>query len=299
MNNTEVLRTPDEAFADLPDWPYSPQYVADLPGYADLRMHYVDEGGDGPVFLCLHGEPTWAYLFRRMMPAFLAAGGRVVVPDMFGFGRSDKPVDDDRYTFHFHRNALIALIERLDLKDICLVCQDWGGLLGLTLPMHMPQRFSRLLVMNTTIGHGQSAGKGFDGWRDYVAKNPDLQVGALMQRAVPHLRDAERAAYDAPFPGRAYKAGVRRFPQMVQTAPDMEGVDTGLAALKFWREDWAGESFMAVGMQDPVLGGPTMDWLRQQIKGCPEPMRIDDGGHFLQEWGEPIARKALAHFELA
>ena len=168
----------------------------------------------------------------------------------------------------------------------------------MTLPMSMPERFTRLLVMNTTIGVGESAGPGFDAWRDYVAKNPDLPVGGLMRRAVPHLNDAEQAAYDAPFPDVHHKAGVRRFPQMVQTAPDMEGVAEGRKAVEFWRNTWSGESFMAVGMQDPVLGGPTMDKLRQNIRGCPEPMRIDDGGHFLQEWGAPIAEAAVKHFGL-
>ncbi|WP_421786630.1 haloalkane dehalogenase [Hyphobacterium sp.] len=295
----EAKRTPDERFEDLKDWNYAPNYFDDLTGYEGLRMHYVDEGPkDAPVFLCLHGEPSWAYLYRKMMPVFLGAGCRVVAPDFFGFGRSDKPVKDEDYTFHFHRNALKAFFERMDLTDVCLVCQDWGGLLGLTIPMDYPDRFTRLIIMNTGLGIGRPAGPGFDAWRDYVANNPEFNVGELMKRATPILNDAEVAAYQAPFPDPTYLAGVRRFPQLVQTDPSLEGVDTGLAAAKFWNENWSGESFMAIGMQDPVLGPPAMRAMQKLIKNCPEPMEIADGGHFVQEWGEPIAKAALKRFRL-
>jgi len=296
----QSLRTPDARFRSLPGWNYPPHYVEDLPGYHGLRMHYVDEGPKvgAPVFLCLHGEPSWAYLYRKMIPVFLAAGARVIAPDFYGFGRSDKPVEDAVYTFHFHRNAVKALIERLDLTDIALVCQDWGGLTGLTLPMDYPDRFSRLIVMNTSIGIGQPAGPGFDAWRDYVANTPGFDVGKLMKRSTPGMSDAEAAAYNAPFPDDSYKAGVRRFPALVQTRPDMEGVKTGKAALDFWRNEWAGESFMAIGMQDPVLGPPAMAWLHKQIRNCPPAMEVAEAGHFVQEHGEPIARAALARFNL-
>jgi len=297
----EALRTPDARFADLPDYDYAPHYVEDLARYEGLRLHYVDEGPKtgAPVFLCLHGEPSWAYLYRKMAPVFLEAGARVIIPDLFGFGRSDKPVDDAVYTFHWHRNALKAFLERMDLRDVCLVCQDWGGLLGLTLPMDYPDRFTRLLVMNTALGVGKGASEGFIAWRDFMANTHDLDVAGLMQRATPILTPAEAAAYAAPFPDGRYKAGVRRFPALVPVTPDMEGVETSLAAAKFWSEDWTGDSFMAVGMQDPVLGPDTMAWLRSVIKGCPEPLEIADGGHFVQEWGAPIARAALDHFGLS
>jgi pimeloyl-ACP methyl ester carboxylesterase len=298
----KALRTPDERFENLPGWPYAPRYVEDLPGYEGLRMHYVDEGPkDGAVFLCIHGEPSWAYLFRKMAPVFTGAGHRFVAVDMFGFGRSDKPVDDATYTYHFHRNALLAFVEKLDLKNICLVCQDWGGVLGLTLPMAAPARYTRLLVMNTGLPAGEDAGEGFAMWRAFCKANPDLDVGALMQRATPILTDEEAAAYAAPFPDVSYKAGVRRFPELVmmsgggQESPK-EGIDVSLAARKFWSEDWNGETFMAVGMQDPVLGPPAMKFLRQIIRNCPEPMEVAEAGHFVQEWGEEIARAALARF---
>ena len=296
-----ALRTPDERFANLPGYAFEPNYVADIKGYEGLRLHYVDARPQRPApamqtYLCLHGEPTWAYLYRKMIPVFAGAGHRVVAPDFFGFGRSDKPVDDAVYTFNFHRNMLLQLIERLDLRNITLVVQDWGGLLGLTLPMEMPERFKRLLAMNTTLAVGASPGAGFDGWKAYVKANPDLNVAALMKRGTPVLSDAEAAAYGAPFPDATYKAGVRRFPEMVMVAPGMEGADISKRAAMWWAHVWSGQSFMAVGMKDPVLGPPVMAALRQQIRDCPAPLEIADGGHFVQEWGEEIARAAVKAF---
>ncbi len=294
------LRTPDDRFNGLPGWPFAPHYLADLAGYEGLRMHYVDEGPQraAVTFLCLHGEPSWSYLYRKMIPVFVGAGHRAVAPDFFGFGRSDKPVDDASYTFHFHRNALRRFIERLDLRNVCLVVQDWGGVLGLTLPMDDSQRISRLLVMNTGVATGRSPGPGWDAWRSYAAAHPDLDVGALLKRETPFLSDAEAAAYAAPFPDVRYKAGVRSFPEIVPIRPEMEGADTGRKALRFLSEDWAGTTFMAIGSADPVLGEPIMRALAARIRGCPEPMVVKDGGHFLQEWGEPIARSALQQFAL-
>ena len=257
-------------------------------------MHYVDEGPlDAGLFLCLHGEPTWSYLYRKMIPIFTRAGHRVVAPDFFGFGRSDKPIDDAVYTWNFHRNALLSFIERLDLRNVTLVVQDWGGLLGLTIPVDMPERISRLLIMNTGFGVGVTPSEGFVAWRDYVANTPDLDVGRLMARSCPHLTDDEVAAYDAPFDGSAYKAGVRTFPALVPTDPEMDGVAVSRQAQHWWSESFEGQSFMAIGMKDPVLGGPIMRAMHRHIRGCPEPLEIEDGGHFVQEWGERVARAAL------
>jgi pimeloyl-ACP methyl ester carboxylesterase len=262
-------------------------------------MHYIEEGpGDAEdVFLCLHGEPTWSYLYRKMIPIFTAVGNRCIAPDLFGFGRSDKPVEDGGYTFDFHRNSLISFIRLLDLKNITLVCQDWGGILGLTLPMEMPNRFSRLIIMNTTLGTGDvMLSEGFIVWRSWVGKNPDMAIGKLMKRSCPHLSEEECAAYDAPFPDARYKAGVRRFPQLVPDSIDSPGAAVSRRARDWLRNEWSGKSFMAIGMQDPVLGPAVMDELRKNIKGCPEPLQIQDGGHFVQEWGGEIATKALEVF---
>jgi haloalkane dehalogenase len=296
---TEILKTSPQRFTDLPGFPWRPHGRPDLPGFSGLTMSYLDEGpASAPVFLCLHGEPTWGYLFRRMIPHFLTAGGRVVAPDFFGFGRSDKPVDDAIYTFDFHRNSLLAFVRALDLKNITLVVQDWGGLLGLTSPMEMPERFSRLIVMNTALPTGDvPLSKGFLDWRAYVGRNPDMAVGKLMVRTCPHLTPAEVAAYDAPFPDARYKAGVRRFPQLVPEFVDSDGATIGRAAREFWRNEWRGKSIMAIGMTDPVLGPPVMRALHRDIRGCPPPLEFAKAGRFVQEWGDEVAPAVLAALE--
>jgi pimeloyl-ACP methyl ester carboxylesterase len=289
-----VLRTPEERFANLPGLPWAPHSLE----WRGLRVHYLDEGPkDARVLLALHGEPTWSYLYRRMIPPFLAAGYRVVAPDFIGFGRSDKPEDEAFYTFDMHRGFLLDFVARLDLERVTLAVQDWGGLLGLTLPMEAPERFERLLVMNTALGTGDvPLSEGFIAWRAYVAKTPDLDCGKLLARACPHLAPAEAAAYEAPFPDSRHKAGVRRFPQLVPDRPDAPGAALSRRARDWWKSAWQGESFMAIGAKDPVLGPPVMDALRKIIRGCPEPHVVAGGGHFLQEWGDEVARAALAHW---
>jgi len=298
----EAVTTPEARFAGLPDYPFASNWIEGFPGYGALRMHYLDEGprDAGVTFLCLHGQPTWSYLYRRMIPVFAAAGHRVVAPDLFGFGKSDKPVDDGVYSFAFHRAALIHLIGKLDLSNVCLVCQDWGGLLGLTLPMDMAERFTRVLAMNTGLGTGDvPLGEGFTQWRAWVAANPDFDIAGLMKRACPHLSDEEVAAYAAPYPDAVYRAGVRRFPAIVPERPDDDGAPVSRRAREWWRSEWLGESFMAIGMQDPVLGPPVMRNLRKMIRNCPEPMEVEEAGHFVQEWGAPVARAALEAFGIA
>jgi len=297
---TTSLRTPEERFVNLRDFPYGPVYIDDLKGFEGLRLHYVDEGPENAdhTFLCLHGDPTWSYLYRKMIPIFTGAGYRVVAPDFFGFGRSDKPTDEEVYTFDFHRNMLISLIEHLELTNITLVCQDWGGILGLTLPMDMIDIFSRLLIMNTTLGTGDvQLSKGFLEWRAWVRKNPDMSAGKLLKLTCPHLSETECAAYDAPFPDIQYKAGVRRFPEIVPDRPDAPGAELSRKAREWLRSTWKGSVFMAIGMKDPVLGPPVMQALRNDIRNCPEPYEHSEAGHFVQEWGEEIAREAIAAFD--
>ena len=292
----QALRTPDDCFAHLPGYPFNSNYIDDLAGYVGLRMHYLDESPRNAkhVFLCLHGEPTWSYLYRKMLPVFKDAEHRVVIPDMFGFGRSDKPVDENIYTFDFHRRTIMLLIERLDLTNINLVCQDWGGLLGLTMPMDMPGRFSSFLLMNTMLGTGDvPLSEGFLAWRAWTNKNPDMAVGKLMARTCPHLSAEECSAYDSPFPDIRYKAGVRRFPNIVPDTPDSPGAELSRRARKWLNTEWSGATFMAIGMKDPVLGPSVMKQLKNIIRNCPEPYEVEHAGHFTQEWGEDIARKAL------
>jgi haloalkane dehalogenase len=292
----DVLRTPDERFAGLPGWPWQPRFTE----HAGHRVHHVDEGpADGPAtVLCLHGNPSWSYLYRHMIPVFLEAGLRVVAPDLIGFGRSDKPVDESAHRFDFHRDMLLAFVERLDLKNVMLVCQDWGGIFGLTLPMAMPQRFTRLLVMNTTLATGQLT-DGFRHWRAFSNSQPDLALGKLFKRGKADMTAASAAAYDAPFPDARFKAAVRAFPNLVPDGADAPGAAISREAEAFWRERWTGDSFMAIGLADPVLGAPVMRPLQQLIRGCPPPMELAEGGHFLQEWGGPIAAAALKQFKLA
>ncbi len=291
-----ALRTPDERFASLPGWPFQPRYTE----HAGLRVHHIDEGpADAAVtVLCLHGNPSWSYLYRHMIPVFTAAGLRVVAPDLIGFGRSDKPQDEAAHGFDFHRDMLLAFVEKLDLRNILLVGQDWGGIFGLTLPMAAPERWTRLLVMNTALATGTLT-EGFRLWRAYSNAQPDLAVGKLLQRGKRDLSAAEVAAYDAPYPDASYKAALRAFPNLVPDGADAPGAALARQAEAFWQERWAGDSFMAVGMQDPVLGAPAMQALRAVIRGCPPPLEVPEGGHFVQEWGAPIAQAALARFGLA
>ena len=178
-----------------------------------------------------------------------------------------------------------------------MVCQDWGGILGLTLPMAQPERFTRLLVMNTTVATGEVT-EGFRQWRAYSNAQPDLPVGKLLARGKPDMTPAEASGYDAPFEQASFKAALRAFPNLVSDGADAPGAALGREALAFWRDRWEGESFMAIGMQDPVLGGAPMRALQRSIRGCPVPMELAEAGHFVPEWGAPIAEAALRHFGL-
>jgi tRNA(adenine34) deaminase len=293
------LRTADSAFADLPDYPWSPHYVSDLPSAIGWRLHYLDEGPhDAPLtWLCLHGNPTWSYVYRRMIPVFLAAGHRVVAPDMLGFGKSDKPKREDFHDFERHRQILLELIERLDLKRVVLTVQDWGGILGLTLPMQAPERYTGLLAMNTVLATAQQAlSPGFVAWRQWCKSQPQYDVGRLLLRGNAHLSQAEAAAYNAPFPDAGYRAALRAFPQRVPENFDDPGAEVSRKAQVFWQQDWQGRSLLAIGQQDPVLGEPVMRQLAACIRACPEPLRLPQAGHFVQEHGQAIAQQAVRHF---
>lgn len=296
MPPPDAVRTPDDRFADLPGFPWQPRYVDDLPGYEGLRMARIDEGAEDAdrVFLCLHGQPSWSFLYRHMIPVFLETGARVVAPDLFGFGRSDKPTDDAVYTFSFHRQSLIALIEALDLTGITLVCQDWGGLLGLTIPQDMAHRFDRLLVMDTVLGLGGGSTEGFDAWRQFHRDEPDYDMAALFCKYIPGLSDDAARAYAAPFPDARYRAGTRRFPLLVMTEPDMEGVDVSRRAARWWSAEWQGDSFMAIGERDTLIPPWLMRRMHEILGITRDPMLVPEAGHFIQEThGAEVARAAL------
>ena len=314
----DALRTPDVAFNGLPNYPWQPNYVSDLPSLSGLRLHYLDEGRRPSVpspsrpeghlnpapsgqltYLCLHGNPAWSYLYRRMIPIFLDAGHRVVAPDLIGFGKSDKPKKDSFHNFGSHRQILLELVEKLDLQNVILVVQDWGGILGLTLPMAKPQRYRGLLVMNTVLATGDAPlSKGFLAWRDMCAKNSDFDVARLFARGNPQMTACESAAYSAPFPDRGHRAGTRAFPVMVPEFEDSDGAAVSRDARFFWQNHWTGQTLMAVGAQDPVLGLPVMRELQTIIRGCGEPWVLEGAGHFVQEQGEQIAQLAVRFFKL-
>ena len=289
-------RTPDDRFASLPGYPWAPRYTSALPALGDLRLHYLDEGPrDAPVtWLCLYGNPAWSYLYRHMIPQFRAAGHRVVAPDMPGFGKSDKPTEVARHSFSWHRQVLLEFVAALDLQRVNLVVQDWGGLLGLTLPPAAPGRYRGLLVMNTYLATAEEPlPEGFVQWRAMCRAKPDFAVSRLFARGNPQMSAAECDAYDAPFPELADRAATIAFPEMVPEHPEADGVAASRAAARFWAEDWTGRAMMAIGVQDPVFTPARMEALRKGIRGCPPPMRVAEGGHFVQEHGGPIAEQAL------
>jgi tRNA(adenine34) deaminase len=297
----DAVRTPDARFDDLPGYPWPAHYLSDLPALGGLRLHYLDEGPkQAPrTWLCLHGNPAWSYLYRKMIPVFLAAGDRVVAPDMPGFGKSDKPKKDTRHTFSWHRQVLLEFVERLDLHRVALVVQDWGGLLGLTLPMEAPQRYQALLAMNTLLATGDTPlTPGFLAWRSMCAKNPEFDVARLLARGNPQpvgagMRGLHGTVSRQRAPCRVAGlctdgAGVSGF---------RRGGRVAAGARVLAHTQWSGQSFMAVGAQDPVLGPAVMAQLQHTIRACPPPLVLEQAGHFVQEHGEQVARAALAYFD--
>lgn len=279
-----VLRTPEERFSDLPGFPYQPHYV-EVEG---LRMAYVSSGQGDPI-LMLHGEPTWGYLYRRMI-APLAEMGRVIVPDLIGFGRSDKPVPDNAYSYRSHARWLRRFIEALDLRRIVLVCQDWGGLLGLRAMAAMPERFARLVAMNTGMPEGRGLGEGFLRWRRFALRQKELDAGAIVRMTLRKrtLTDAEAAAYNAPFPSSEYQTAALVFPRLVPIGPDHAGAyDNRVASEKL--KTLALPVLLPWGDADPVLGKFEPE-LRAMFRNVAPPLTISGAGHFLQEdAGEEIA----------
>ncbi len=297
----DALRTPDSAFANLPGYDWPPNYVSDLPSLQGLRMHYLDIAAHNDhsqtTYLCLHGNPAWSYLYRKMIPVFTMSGARVVAPDMIGFGKSDKPKKDSFHSFTWHRQCLLDLIERLDLKNVVLVVQDWGGMLGLTLPLAAPQRYKGLVVMNTALATGQvPLPEGFKAWREMCKAKPDFDIARLFARSEKAMSEAECAAYMAPFLDAGHRAATRAFPPMVPELQACDGAAISREAMRFWQHVWSGQTLMAIGMQDPVLGEGVMRSLQHIIRNCPEPMLLPRAGHFVQEQGAPIAQRAVQMF---
>ena len=288
----ETLRTPDDRFANLPGYPWAPSYVQTSDG---LRVALLDEGPrDAPPVLLLHGEPTWSYLYRKMVPVLLDAGFRVVAPDLVGFGRSDKPVREEDYTYARHVEWMrSALFDALDLQDVTLVCQDWGGLIGLRLVAEHPDRFARVCAANTGLPDGtRRLPEAWWMFHDFVQKTPDLPIGFLVKSGcVEGLPDDVVAAYDAPFPDATYKAGPRTFPGLIpQTLEDPATPDNQRAWEVLSR--WDKPFLCAFSDKDPITGGGERMLMGKIPGAAGQPhTTIEGGGHFLQEdRGEELAR---------
>ena len=288
-----ALRTPDERFSGLPDYPFVPHYTTVGDG---LRMHHVDEGpADADVVLMLHGEPSWSYLYRHMVPVFADAGLRAVAPDLVGFGRSDKPSRIDDYSYQRHVDWLQEWVEAQDLRRITLVCQDWGSLLGLRLAVENDDRFDRIVVANGFLPTGdRDPGAAFKVWRAFATRSPVLPVGRIVATGTRRrLTRAERAAYDAPFPSARYKAGARAFPGLVPTSPDDPAAPANRAA---WERlgAWEKPFLTLFGKHDPILGRADKP-LQDHVPGArDQPHARLSGSHFVQEdVGVEIAERTI------
>ncbi|MHA0286762.1 haloalkane dehalogenase [Mycobacterium sp. C3-094] len=291
----DILRTPDERFADLPDFPFAPHYV----DVAGIRMHYLDEGPrDAEVVLLLHGEPSWSYLYRSMIPVLTGAGLRAVAIDLVGFGRSDKPARREDYTYQAHVDWTWAAIEAIGLTGITLVCQDWGGLIGLRLVGEHPDRFARVVAANTALPTGdQHPGEAFLAWQRFSQESPDFPVGGIIDGGCVSTLPADViAAYDAPFPDDPFKAGARQFPTLVPTSPDDPAAPANRAAWEALRR-FEKPFLCAFSDSDPITRGGDAA-LRKLIPGAhgqPE-VTIAGGGHFLQEDKGPELATVVVDF---
>jgi haloalkane dehalogenase len=274
----DVFRTPNERFENLPGYAYEPHYV-EVEG---LRLHHLDEGS-GPTVLCFHGEPDWSYLYRHMADALLTSGHRVVCPDLVGFGKSDKPTDQSWYTYERHVEVITGHLDQIDLQDVTVVVQDWGGPIGLRWAVEHADQVGRLVIMNTGLFTGRVS-KGFMAWRAFAERTPDLPVGVIIQGATTTDLDPDVvAAYEAPFPTAESKAGAQQFPLLVPLTEDDPGVAEMLAvqdALGRWEKP----VLVAFSDQDPVFPFPQAGkQFTGLIPSAGEQIRIEGAAHFLQE----------------
>ncbi|GAA3963771.1 haloalkane dehalogenase [Allohahella marinimesophila] len=279
----DIVRTPEDRFRRLPNYPFKPNYLEVGSG---LRMHYVDEGDTSSTHtvLMLHGEPTWSYLYRFMIPICAAAGHRVIAPDLVGFGKSDKPADIDDYSYGGHFEWLRAFVLELDLRNIVLVCQDWGSLLGLRLAVALDDRFSGIVLSNGFLPTGQqSIPLAFKAWRTFARFSPWFPISRIVEAGTfKKLSAGERLAYDAPFPSGRYKAGTRAFPRLVPTEPDLPDAQENA---RVWSqlEQWHKPFITAFTNGDPIMRGGDR-YFQERVPGCQNmPHRTLTGGHFVQE----------------
>lgn len=294
----QFLRTPDQRFDNLPDFPYSPNYInIDDGDGGELRIAYIDEGPKTatPVLL-MHGEPSWSYLYRKMIPGIVAAGHRVIAPDLIGFGRSDKPSQRTDYTYQNHVDWMSAWLTKMDLNEVVLFCQDWGGLIGLRLVAKYTNRFAGVIAANTFLPTGDiDPSEAFVNWQDFSQTVPEFPAGGIIKGAtVSELSDAVVAAYDAPYPDESYKEGARQFPLLVPTSPDNPASQANRDAWKVLSQ-FDKPFLTAFSDQDPVTAGGDKAF-QKMVPGTQGQahITIKDGGHFLQEdKGEELAEVVL------
>jgi haloalkane dehalogenase len=288
----DFFRTPDERFANLPGFPYEPHYV-EVDG---LRLHHVDEGS-GQTVLCFHGEPSWAYLYRHMLERLVETGHRVVCPDLVGFGRSDKPTDQGWYTYERHVDTVTAHLEAVELDDVTVVVQDWGGPIGLRWAVQHADQVGRLVILNTGLFTGRVS-KGFMAWREFAERTPDLPIGMIIQGATTTDLPAEVvAAYEAPFPNAESKAGAQRFPLLVPLTEDEPGVPE-MVETREALASWDKPALVAFSDTDPVFPYPRAgERFIELLPTVDDQVRIEGAAHFLQEdRGREIADAMLAAF---
>jgi haloalkane dehalogenase len=291
----QALRTPDSRFDDLPDYDFTPNYV-EVDG---MRMHYVEAGPPGgAVILLLHGEPSWSYLYRHMIPPLRDAGFRVIAPDLIGFGKSDKPTKKSDYSYAGHVAWMKAFVAALNLSDITLFCQDWGSLVGLRMAAENEERFARIALGNGGLPTGdQAMPKAFKIWQSFARFSPWFPIGKIIQKAtVSHLSDEVIAAYDAPFPSGRYKAGARAFPMLVPTRPDDPASAANRAAWEIFKH-WQKPFLTCFSNRDPITRGGEKIW-QDSVPGAAkqEHVKIRNAGHFLQEDKGPELAATLIRF---
>ena len=292
----KVLKTPEERFQNIPDYPFKPNFISIS---NDLEMHYVDEG-KGEIILLLHGEPSWSYLYRKMIPILVNAGFRVIAPDLIGFGKSDKPTEDSDYSYENHVKWLTNFMVKMELKNIHLFCQDWGGLLGLFIVAHHQELFKSIIAANTILPmSGSSTPQIFKTWKEFALNSPTFEAGFIVQNATTtQLTDAEVAAYNAPFPTEEYKVGSRIFPTLVPFG-DNDPYNMIPKCNKAWEKLKTFEKpFLTLfSDSDPIMNGLEKVFQKLVFGAQYQPHEImKNGGHFLQEDNYEALCEAIINF---
>ncbi len=296
-----ALRTPDHCFANLEDWDYRPRYTSQLTGFENLRMHYLDEGNkDAPqTIICLHGYNSWGYTFRKAIPYFLAQNFRVIVPDLFGFGRSDKPTNEVEFSFEYHRNSIIQFIEHLGLDTVYLAGFDLGGWIAATLPLDYPNRIKGLMLGNTSIYSSDSQiWPGFHLWKSIQNTKQNPNVIDCFFENDSYLTQAQLDGFRAPFPDFRYKAGLRSLPNLIPTAPDHSAAIISDASLEYLRTDWSGTCVCIAGLKDPIFGARTMVPLKLAIRNSAPLIKLENSGLFIFEQAKDFLPEAIDHLKL-